>query len=359
MNKLIRSILSLLLAAMLLGSAALADVVSFDGKVTAASTYELLAPLGGPVASMELRVGQEVTADQTAVLLRTTKYYASEDGTVAAVFGQVGDNAADVVARYGAVGAIERGMNYTINANYNSAYSTAETTLLHVGQTVYLRDRSNTSITGEGIITVINATAYTIEVTKGDLVVGNTMYIYLEDTCRDSQRTGRGTVERTSPMYVTSETGVIVNLPIKAGDTVKRGDLLMETLDGTATYTGASDRILCGVEGVVASVAVAQGDVIAQDALVASIYPADAMQIEGLVSESDLGGVQVGGKVEITLYWNEDDEVIYDGVITGISAVADAASAETSYNVTVSFTPDSDTRYGMNATVTTVESKRR
>lgn len=359
MNKLIRSILSLLLAALLLGSAALADAVSFDGTVTAATTYDVIAPLGGVIEKLDLRAGDTVQAADPAVTLRTTKYYASEDGTVTAVFGQIGDDAAAVTARYGAVASIEGSTRYTVSFSLSNAYSDVTTTFIQAGQTVYLRSRTNSARTGVGRVTILDASSFTVEVTDGSFIVGETVEGFCDEQRRDTQRVGRGSVARKLPMTVTAESGVIVSLAVKPGDTVKRGDLLMETLDGVSSYAPVSSQLLCGVDGVVASVAVDQGSAVAQNAILATIYPADAMQIEGLVTESDLGGVQVGGKVEITLYWNEDDAVTYDGEIVGISAVADAASAETSYNVIVAFTPDSDTRYGMNATVTTVEGKRR
>lgn len=353
MNKPMKSILSLAAAVTLMTTAvgAFAETISFEGKVTAASTYELEAPLGGSVERLNLAVGQSVNAGDVAATLRTTKYYAGQDGEITAVFAQTGNDAAAVTSRYGAAIYLEGGVRFTINASLSNAYSTIENTYVHAGQIVYLAGKNNTDHVGTGIITVLDSGSYTVEVTEGDFIVGESVNVYRENTLRDAVRIGRGNVARRLPEMTAGE-GTIVNLAVKAGQTVKRGDLLMETLTGTAAdLTVNGNSITVGVDGVVAEVKVKQGDAVTADMAIATIYPNDAMQIEGLVSESELANVKVGSKVHVTLSWNEDDEVSYDGEIVMISAVPDASTEETSYNVTVTFMPDANTRYGMNATV--------
>ena len=354
MNKPMKSILSLTTAALLACTAAAsAETISFDGKVTAASTYELEAPLGGSVEQLNLAVGQTVNTGDVAATLRTTKYYAGQDGEITAVFAQPGDDAAAVTERYGAAIYLEGGVRYTISASTSNgaAYSTIENTYVHAGQIVYLAGKNNTDHTGAGIITVLDTGSYTVEVTEGDFIVGESVNVYREDTLRDAVRIGRGNVTRRLP-EMTTGAGTIVNMAVKAGQTVKRGDLLMETLTGTAAdLTVNGNSIIVGVDGVVAEVKVTQGAAVEASQAIATIYPNDAMQIEGLVAESDLASIKVGSKVRVTLAWNEDDEVNHEGEIVMISAVPDGSAEETSYNVTVAFTPDANTRYGMNATV--------
>ena len=353
MSKTLKLILALALCTVMMTGAALADAISFDGTVTPASTVEVYAPLGGMVERVNVKAGQTVTADDEILSLRTTKVYAAENGTVSVVYGQPGEAAADINARYGAVMYVESTVKYTVSASLSNAYDSIETTFVTPGQTVYLVGRNNTAHRGEGKVTILDGSSYTVEVTSGEFVVGESVNVYMQETCRDNQRMGRGNVARMAPAAVTVETGTIVNIPVKAGSRVRRGDLLLETLEGTART--ASSSISAGVDGVVASVSAAQGTAVAQDAVVAVIYPADAMQIEGLVSESDLSSVRVGSPVSISLVWNEDSEVTYPGVISGISALADETAEETSYMVSVAFTPDENTRYGMNALVTVVE----
>ena len=89
---------------------------------------------------------------------------------------------------------------------------------------------------------------------------------------------------------------------------------------------------------------------------VATIYPAGAMRIEAEVDESDLSSISVGDKVSIELDWNRDEDVKYEGVISMISTIADANSiGSAKYVVYIDFTPDENTRYGMNAVISTLD----
>lgn len=356
MKKSIRTILALAMAAMLPTGAALAETISFDGTVTAASTCEVTSPLGGVVEHVAVKAGQSVKAGDVIAALRTDRTVADEAGTVTAVFGRVGDSAAAAAERYGAVLYIEGDVKYTVSADLRNAYSAVDTTFVHAGQPVWLRGKNNTDHTGTGVITMVDASSYTVEVLTGDFIVGESVNIYQAEEMRDAGRVGRGSIARKAPKAVTVETGTLVNIAVSAGDRVERGDLLFETLTGVCEPGQADAMIRASVDGVVASVSAVQAETVAEDTVVAVIYPADAMQIEGSVAESDLGSVTVGGQAAVTLSWNEDSAVVYDGEIAWISAIADAAdataeSAETSYTVCVTFTPDANTRYGMNATV--------
>lgn len=355
MNKSLKALLSLGCAAVLSVSAAAAETISFDGTVTAASTCEVYAPLGGTVEKVSVKAGQTIAAGDEIAVLKTVKVYATEDGTVTAVFGQIGEGAANVTTRYGAVVYVEGDVRFTISASLSNAYSSIETKLVHAGQIVYLRGKNNTDHEGKGVITAVSANDYTVEVLEGDFIVGESVNIHMDETYKDAARVGRGNVARMVPTAYAAEDGTLVSIAVKPGDTVKRGDLLFETLSGTADGVLTSgSAIVAGVDGVVASVNAAQGEALAEDAVVAVIYPADAMQIEGTVDESDLGSVHVGDKAVVTLSWNEDSEVTYVGEVAWIAAIAESSAAEstaTSYRVVVTFTPDADTRYGMNATV--------
>ena len=86
------------------------------------------------------------------------------------------------------------------------------------------------------------------------------------------------------------------------------------------------------------------------------------MQIQAQIAEANLGLIHVGDPVEIELNWNSDAEVRYSGVVSMISAIADSSSGDgmgssenVTYTVYIDFTPDSDTRYGMTAVVSTLD----
>ena len=355
---------ALISAALLLSACAMADTITFTGIVTASETYEVYAPIGGTVEKVEGEVGQRVKPDDVIVRLSTTKVYAEESGTVTGVFGQPGDNAETVAEKYGAVMVIEGESVYSIAASTDNAYNSTATKFVHVGEDVYLSCYSDGKHTGTGVITAIEGTDYTVRVTSGEFLIGETVNIYRGDSAVSTQRIGRGTLNRLSPTAVTG-TGSIVSFAVSAGDTVGRGDLLFETLDGSfdGLYMSGSD-IAAGIEGTISQVSAQQGGKIEKDSVVAVLYPESAMRVEAQIEEANLASVAVGDPVSIELVWNQDEEVTYNGTIAMISAIADSGATDAAdgdsavtYTVYIDFTPDENTRYGMSAVVTTLDAE--
>lgn len=364
-----RMVASLLAAAIPFCGAALADTITFTGTVAASETHEVYAPIGGTVEKVECDVGQKVKSGDVLVRLSTTKVYAEESGTVTAVFGQPGDSAETVAQKYGAVMVIEGERVYSIAASTENAYNSTATKFVRVGESVYLQCYSDGSHTGTGVITGVEGTDFTVQVTSGEFLIGETVNVYRGDSAASTQRIGRGTLNRMNPTSVTGS-GSIVSFAVNSGDTVQRGDLLFETLDGAfdGLYMSGSD-IAADASGTVSQLGAQQGGAIQKNSVVAVLYPDDAMRIEASVSEANLAAIAVGDPVSIELVWNQDEEVTYPGTISMISAIADSASGSTgdamggdsndtvTYTVYVDFTPDENTRYGMSAVVTTLDAQ--
>ena len=327
--KSIRKHLALFAAlALLLSPAALADSITFTGTVAASETHEVYAPIGGKVLTVSGDVGDRVSADTVLVALSTTKVYAEEDGIVTGVFGQPGDSAETISNLYGSVISIEGESVYSIAASTTNAYNTTATKFVHVGENVYLSCYSDGSHTGTGVITAIEGTSYTVRVTSGEFLVGETVNVYRGDSATSTKRVGRGTLSRTSPTAVTGS-GSIVSIAVSAGDTVHRGDLLFETLDGSfdGLYMSGS-TITAGIAGTISQLNAQQGGAIQKDEVVAVLYPEGAMRIEASVEEANLASIHVGDPVSIELIWNQDEEVTYPGTVAGISAIADSSEAQ-------------------------------
>ena len=346
--------------ALLLSPAALADSITFTGTVAASKTHEVYAPIGGKVLTVSGDVGDNVTAETVLVALSTTKVYAEEDGTVTGVFGQPGDSAETISGLYGSVVSIEGQSVYSIAASTTNAYNTTATKFVHVGESVYLSCYSDGSHTGTGVITAIEGTDYTVRVTSGEFLVGETVNVYRGESATSTKRIGRGTLNRTSPTAVTGS-GSIVSIAVSVGDTVRRGDLLFETLDGSfdGLYMSGSE-ITAGINGIISQLNILQGSTVQKDEVVAVLYPEGAMRIEASVDEANLASIHVGDPVSVELIWNQDEEVTYPGTISGISAIADSNESQggetessVTYTVYIDFTPDENTRYGMSAIVTT------
>ena len=317
MKKAFASTLSLCAAAVLLTGVALADTVTMNGTVAAANTYEVYAPIGGTVARVSAEAGQEVGENDVLVTLKTNKFYAEEDGVVTGVFGQPGDAADTVSARYGAVLYIEGTTAYEVSASTDSAYNDTETKYVHVGEKVYLECRSNKARHGEGIITGVEGTGYNVEITGGTFIPGDSVDIYRTLSRANNSKVGRGTVARRNPTAVKGS-GSIVRVNVKDGDSVKRGDLLLETLDGTFDgYYMSGEDIVAGTDGIVESIKASQGSSLSKGGVVAVLYKRDSMRVEAEVPEDSLGDVTVGGTVTIEL--ESDESKIYTGKISTFS----------------------------------------
>ena len=346
---------ALALALCLLCAAASADTISFSGTVEASEALELYLPGGVTVDRIPVKAGETVQADTVIAQIRTTKYYAEEDGVITAVFGEAGEDAEVISNRYGAVMYLEGQYVLSISATTSRAYEVKENYIVHAGEEVYLVSRKTTTNRGRGLITSVDGTSYTVLVTEGDFLMGDSIDIMRESTYALTSRIGRGNIARVSPTAVTGA-GTLVNVAVKAGDSVKRGQLLFETVEGA--YDGLSMNgadILAGTEGVISKLGVSQGASLQQSGVLAEIYPRGAAQVAANVAEADLKDLSVGQKVKVELDWNQDLGVSYEGTVEMISALGTVGEESTTYPVYISFTPDVNTRYSMTAVVTTLE----
>lgn len=333
----------------LMMTAACADTVTLSGTVAPAETVQVYAPISGTAETVSAEAGQKVEAGQVLYTMKTGKVYAESDGTVTGIFGQPGDPAETVSTKYGAVLYLEETNVYTVSASTDHAYSTVETKFVHAGETVYLQCRSNTERKGKGVITAISGNSYTVEVTEGVFIPGDSVEIYRDADYTYNLKIGRGSVSRKAPTAVTA-TGSIVRIAVEDGAQVKRGDLLMETLEGTFDgYRMTGTEITAGTAGIIGNISVSPGSTVQKDSVAAEIYPLAVMRVEATVTEDTRGRIREGDQVRIEL--ETDESKTYPGTVVLVSAIAEEGSEETSYRVAAEFTPDDAVCFGMSAVI--------
>ena len=232
-----KRILSVLAAGLLL-IPGLAAAEEFEGNVVATSTMLVTSPYGGSLATVQVREGQEIQVGDTIATMETTKYYASEDGVIRGIFAEPGDalSSTDAVLYIGPVS------EYTISCSTNKAYVSQETKYVTIGEKVYIVSVTDSTTTGEGIVTKVDQSAYTVETTSGDFYLGKNVYIYRSSGYETESRLGRGTIYRQeeNPMY---GSGSLLKLYVQNGDTVTRGQLLFETVSGDMFYAASQDGV--------------------------------------------------------------------------------------------------------------------
>lgn len=347
--KTMKTIAALLAAAMMMTGAAQAASLTFSGTVEAGVKIPVYAPIGGTVDTVETEAGARVEAGDTLFTYRTEKTYASLDGVVRGVFVQAGDDAETMTERYGADLYIEGTVKYTISANTNKAYSDVDTMFIHPGETVYLNDRNDTKVSGKGIVTAVEGTSYTVQVTEGDFIPGHSIAVYRDEAHSDKQRLGRGSLSRVNPTAVNAA-GAVVNVAVKDGDEVKRGDLLMETLTGTFdAYEMTGTSVAAAEAGVVTSVTAEAGAAVAKGDIALQIAPLSGMRVEAMVGEDDRNALHAGDKVTITL--EADSGKTYEGTVRSISGIPEEGTDTVTYKALIDFTPDEYVSFGMKVEV--------
>lgn len=339
----------ILMAVMMVMGAAQADILSLNGTVEAGVTVPVYAPIGGTVENVSVETGMHVSAGDTLFSYRTEKTYAAGDGTVTGVFAKAGDDAETVTELYGADLYIEGTALYTISASTSKAYSSVETSLVHTGETVYFFCRTDATRKGTGTITAIDGTSYTVMVTEGNFIAGDSVTLYRDSAYTEKQRIGRGTVARVNPTAVNA-TGAIVNVAVKDGDTVKRGDLLLETLSGTFEgYEMSGTAVTAAEEGVIVSVSSEAGATVSKGDVLAQIVPISGMRVEASVSADDRKALKAGDKVTIEL--ESDESKAYEGTVRYITEKPEEDTEEVTYKAIIDFTPDENVFLGMTVVV--------
>ena len=267
------------------------------------------------------------------------------------VFAKAGDDAETVTEKFGADLYIEGTTLYTVSASSSKAYSSVETTFVHTGETVYILCRTDAKRKGTGIVTAIDGTSYTVLVTEGSFITGDSVSVYRDEDHTDKLRVVRGTIARVNPTAVNG-TGAVVSVAVQDGDTVKRGDLLMETLSGTFEgYEMTGTAVTAAEEGVITSVTAEAGATISKGDVVAQIAPISGMRIEAAVTADDRAALKAGDKVTIEL--EADESKNYEGTVRYITEMPEEETEEVTYKAIIDFTPDDNVYFGMAVVVTT------
>ena len=343
------------------------SVIAYEGSVVGGVTEPITAGYGGKLINMTRRAGDLVKEGEVLGEITTTRVYAPVEGTVSGLYVEEGDKAEDVTERYGASLYIEPTNRYLIAATTDKAYSSSEAHYVHLGERVYLRCTVDGSHQGIGRVTVLTEKGYNIEVTGGDLFMGEKMDIFRQSDFARESCIGRGTVDRAKPVAVKG-TGSVQKIHVQNGDFVERGELLFETVDGTLDGLYApGTEVLAPMTGIVSSVVKNSGETVSKGDTLLKVIPSDSLQVAFEVPEADLFSLREGQKVRMELYWDNDNGKMYSGELLSISHINSAAAASSgesgtsaaasssterkNYTAYASINADERIRVGMSVTV--------
>lgn len=297
--------LALLLALLSLAAPALAEV--YTGTTAALSTVTVRAEDAGAIGAAQVVVGQRVEAGQSLYGMRSERTFAGQDGTVSLVSADVGDTVS------GEVLELMPTQRYTLHCTVDSAYKSAESKLVHSGETVYAKCTHDGTHRAIGIVTEIDGAEYRVLTLGGELYVGETVYLYRDDAFTAAQRVGIGTVVVSDTQSYSAE-GRLTDLRVSEGDNVERGQLL---------YATGGGEITAPVGGIVAALSCGAGDAVEADQAVAEIVPADAVGVAAQVDEAGAAQFAVGDRLALTFAGCEDEDAV-PGIVVGISGLAES-----------------------------------
>lgn len=288
-----------------LSTAGMAEV--YEGRTAALSTVSVCAEVGGIVETQRVLAGQRVGSGETLVDLKPERVFAAQDGTVSIVNAEAGD---DVNGEVLELAPMER---YTIYCTVDKAYQSAEATLVHSGETVYVKCTADGSHRAVGTITQIDGEEYRVLTIGGELYVGETVYLYRDTDFTTAERIGIGTVVVSDTQAYEAD-GMLTLLRVAAGDDVERGQLLFE-IDG--------GEIVAPISGILTSIACQAGESVEKDQTVAEIVPNGEIGVEIQVDETVAAHIAVGDAALLTFAGQEDDDAT-PGTVIDISSIAES-----------------------------------
>lgn len=338
--------LSLCLCALCLTGAARAEI-ALSGTV-AAREAAVTANIGGSVEEVFVRAGDRVEAGDVVATVALTGVYAPADGTVRGIMAEAGDSAGQTVL------SIAPMSKYTVTADISDAYDSAANKHVTVGETVYMECSRDGSHVAVGRVVKAEGSAYTVEVTGGELYMEEKVYIYRDEDHSSSARIGSGTVSRTAELAV-SGTGRVAEMYVSEGERVERGQLLFTCVEAdTVEDALLGGEIRSTASGVVASVAAQAGQQAAVGSTVLTVYPTEGFCVELSVEEADLAAVNVGDSVRLSFDFDAEGALTCEGTVTEISYLGESTEAGTVYTAWVDFDPPEDVRLGMTVTATVI-----
>ena len=324
--------LTILLLALTLTASALAE--AYEGTTAPLSTTVITAEVSGIVQALDVEAGSHVKSGDVMASLKPERVFAAQDGSISLVNAREGDSIDGTLL---ALLPLER---YLIYCTVDKAYQSAESTLVHSGETVYVRCTTDGSHRAVGVLTEIESEEYRVLTLGGELYLGETVYLYRSDEFTASQRIGIGTVVSNDTQdYAAS--GTVSRLMVEEGDAVERGQLLYEINGGT---------IDAPVSGIVTALNVSVGEAVEADQAVAEIVPDGQVCVEIQVGESDVSDFSKGQRVTLTQTFDAEERNFGGTVIDSAWLAEDAL-------YTVRILPDEGLQppLGMSVTVRTQE----
>ena len=275
---------------------------TWTGKVKEADVVDVEAPATGILEAFTPEAGMAVRAGEKAGSIRLTRVYAPADGTVEAIHADAGDEITGTVLEIDPTAA------YDVAATTDGAPRVRENTLVHSGETLYVRCTADGEHRAKGRVTAIDGNSYHVEITEGELYIGETVRLYRRTSYSEESCVGSGTVA-ASALIACSGTGKLREFFVAEGDSVTRGQLL---------WTAASSDesvVTIPEDGVVTEVLSAKGSSVAEDDVLARVATRTILSVPAESEDTEI--FQRGA---VLRYYRADDphETLHDANVSRV-----------------------------------------
>ena len=301
----LKKIISISLALLLIAVPAMAEV--FAGTTAARNRTPVVANAGGTIEELYIQPGLAVKEGETIARLRTTKVFATQNGTVARIHAKEGKEVQGTVLEIAPVS------RYIIHCTADGAYDSAASMLVHCGEELYLYCTKNGTHQGCGRVYSLDNETYMVEATAGEFYVGETVYLYRDPDYSSKQRVGIGTV-LASATEVYEDEGRITAIHVSEGEYVEKGELLYELIQGEGVELNSP------AGGIITACEAGKGTAVSDGQTIASLVPYDEICIAVQVDESMIGRLSVGDSAKLR-YCCDLQERLISGQLIEISEV--------------------------------------
>lgn len=350
-----KTFLTILLAlTMIISNCAAAESITVYGTVVSVESITVTCNVAGTVKQVNVQAGDHIEKDKLLAEIETTKIFAPVSGQIQ-VWGNTSSSITELTEEYGAIAYIVPAETYSLKAAPKDAQG--KSIKVHSGQKVYLRGNKDGRHSGQGIVTKVDEKEYVVQVDQGSFAAKELVDIFTREDYSLVSRIGQAGIKLSDDIAVTG-TGYIVRCHVASGDTVKKGDLLFETIEGNVmSDTLDADQILSPETGTLALLSVSAGANVESGKAVAEIYPDDKLRVKALVPEGALSEIHIQDTVYILGQYQETTDEPIPGTVEKISLIPEKSdsgdtSFESYYAVYITVPDANALRYGMNVTVT-------
>ena len=299
-----KTVFFILLFLLLIGSTALAGF--YEGKTVSNSEVALRAPAGGTLEHFDLREGDLTDTETVLGYISDYRVFSDTDGIVNLFEDETG------ILFSGVMASVAPQRKYIVMATSDKGYNNADVRFVHTGELLYIRCTTDGSHLARGIVTAVSGSSFDVEVTGGDLFIGETVYLYRTKDYAIPARVGMGTAVAALPHEYSISNGYLRRLAVADGQAVERGQLLYTWSDGSTS------EIIAPIRGIVRTVLTESGDQVTADQILAWIVPDNDITVQINIPEDELHTVMSASQVTV-FFASDAESVSHTGRIIGIS----------------------------------------